>query len=168
MLRFHGGWRVVRGKRALGIAVATSDELMAVCLRGRPRMLLVDARHDDTIAAEACGRVKVDSYSAVTPTIAFSGTRSAARWNVFFAAGADEVLTDATPAVEVRARLNAALARSDRTFMFTLPRGSREPISSRPASPENWPKTSPSRCPTRTWITSRSSTTDTATTKATG
>jgi GGDEF domain-containing protein len=93
--------------------VASSDELMAVCLRGRPRVLLVDARHDDMLGVEACGRVKVDSYSAVIPTIVFSGTDSGAMERCF-ASGADEVLTDATPAVEVRARLNAALARSDR------------------------------------------------------
>jgi GGDEF domain-containing protein len=93
--------------------VGSTNELMAICLRGRPRMVLIDARKDDTIAVEACGRIKLDSYSAVIPTIVFSGTASDAMERCF-AAGADEVLTDATPAVEVRARLNAALARSDR------------------------------------------------------
>ena len=93
--------------------VRSSDEMMAICLRGRPRVVVVDARHDDSIAVEACGRVKIDSYSAVIPTIVFSGLNTSSMERCF-AAGADEVLTDATPAVEVRARLNAALARSDR------------------------------------------------------
>src|SRR5678815_4695247 len=86
---------------------------MSLCLRGRPRLVFVDARHDDSIAVEVCGRIKADSYSAVIPTIVFSAAAGGAMERCF-AAGADEVLTDATPTEETRARLNAALARSDR------------------------------------------------------
>lgn len=106
-----GAW--LEGIGLVASGVSSANELMKICLRGRPRMVLVDARHDDTIAVETCGRIKLDSYSAVIPTIVFSGTASDAMERCF-AAGADEVLTEATPPVEVRARLNAALARSDR------------------------------------------------------
>lgn len=63
------------------------------------------------VAEEGCRRLKVDSYSAVVPTIALCGSRDMER---FFAAGADEVITDVTEDAEARSRLNAVLARSDR------------------------------------------------------
>ena len=93
--------------------VTSADELMAICLRGRPRLVMVDARPDVVLAEEACGRVKADSYSAVVPTIVISG-KAAGEMERCFAAGADEVLTEATPPDEARSRLNATLTRSDR------------------------------------------------------
>ena len=99
-----------------GLIVATvqsPDEVMALCLRGRPRVVFLDARHNRDVALEACRRIKRDSYSAVVPTVMLSDTHEG-DMDQCFSAGADEVLTDATPAEESRSRLNAALSRSDR------------------------------------------------------
>jgi GGDEF domain-containing protein len=93
--------------------VTTADELIARCLRGRPRVVLADAQSDLTRAESACGRIKRDSYSGVVPTVALcrAGTDDMERC---FTAGADEVITPETPAGETRSRLNALLIRSDR------------------------------------------------------
>src|SRR5688572_3820450 len=86
---------------------------MSVCLRGRPRLVIADARYDLLLVEQACVRVKTDSYSAVIPTVAIcrAGDVDMERC---FAAGADEVITEVTPSSEVRSRLNAVLSRSDR------------------------------------------------------
>ncbi|HEX6315848.1 MAG TPA: diguanylate cyclase [Gemmatimonadaceae bacterium] len=86
---------------------------MARCLRGRPRLVLIDAREDAERAARACQRLKTDSYSAVIPTVLLC-RGEVGEMEQCFAAGADEVLTSATPTSEVTSRLNAALSRSDR------------------------------------------------------
>lgn len=101
---------------ATGLSPSTVDSvdaLMSWCLRGRPRIALVDGQDEVAVAEAACRRIKADSYSAVVPTIALCkpGDGDMERC---FAAGADEVLTALTPVSEVRSRLNAALARSDR------------------------------------------------------
>ena len=93
--------------------VKSVDDLMSLCLRGRPRIVIVDARADVAIAEQACGRIKADSYSAVVPTIALCRAADGDMERCF-ASGADEVLTEQTPVAEARSRLNAALARSDR------------------------------------------------------
>jgi GGDEF domain-containing protein len=92
--------------------VTSADDLMARCLRGRPRLVVIDARTDAAMAAQACRRLKTDSYSAVVPTVLLC--RGTAEMEHCFAAGADEVLTNATPSTEVTSRLNALLSRSDR------------------------------------------------------
>jgi GGDEF domain-containing protein len=100
----------------LGLTIAeieTPDQLMAWCLRGRPRIALLDARVNSDLALEACKRIKIDSYSGVVPTVLLCGTREGEMERCFLA-GADEVLTSATQPVEVRSRLNAVLSRSDR------------------------------------------------------
>jgi GGDEF domain-containing protein len=102
------------GEASLSCSVVNSvDELLANCLRGRPRVVVVDARNEMKLAEQACGRIKADSYSAVVPTVVIcqSGNGDMER---SFAAGADEVLTDLTPDAEAKSRLNAVLARSDR------------------------------------------------------
>ena len=95
------------------VVVGSPNELLAVCLRGRPRVVVVDARSDMAVAAEACGRLKADSYTGVVPTIVVC-TPGNGDMERCFAAGADEVLTEATPKAESRSRLNAVLSRSDR------------------------------------------------------
>ena len=92
--------------------VKSIDELMSRCLRGRPRIVFVDARSGLSLAEEACGRIKADSYSAVVPTVVVCTPGEDMERS--FAAGADEVLTELTPGAEARSRLNAALSRSDR------------------------------------------------------
>ena len=98
---------------ALREYVRTADELLARCLRGRPRVVIADARTRLEVAESACTRIKRDSYTGVIPTIALcrGGTEDMERC---FAAGADEVLSPDTPVVEARSRLRAVLARSDR------------------------------------------------------
>ena len=102
------------GESSLSSALVNSvDELLAICLRGRPRVVIVDARAAMNLAEQACGRIKADSYTAVVPTVVVCqpGNGDMERC---FAAGADEVLTEVTPDAEARSRLNAVLARSDR------------------------------------------------------
>ena len=102
------------GERGLTVLdVKSVDELLARCLRGRPRVVIVDARSDSSLAEQACTRIKADSYSAVVPTVAICASGDGVMERCF-SAGADEVLTELTAAAEVRSRLNAVLARSDR------------------------------------------------------
>jgi GGDEF domain-containing protein len=89
------------------------DDLLARCLRGRPRVVIIDASADIARAESACQRIKHDSYSAVVPTVAISRTGTGDMERCFVA-GADEVVTPETPTAEVRSRLNAVLVRSDR------------------------------------------------------
>ena len=89
------------------------DDLLARCLRGRPRVVIIDAIADIARAESACQRIKHDSYSAVVPTVAISRTGTGDMERCFVA-GADEVVTPETPAAEVGSRLNAVLVRSDR------------------------------------------------------
>ena len=93
--------------------VRDPDALMARCLRGRPRILVIDARDGMELAEQACRRVKSDSYSAVVPTVVLCRFASGDMERAF-AFGADEVLTEQTPPAEAVSRLNATLARSDR------------------------------------------------------
>lgn len=93
--------------------VRDPDALMARCLRGRPRILVIDARDGMELAEQACRRVKSDSYSAVVPTVVLCRFASGDMERAF-AFGADEVLTEQTPPAEALSRLNATLARSDR------------------------------------------------------
>ena len=86
---------------------------MARCLRGRPRLVLIDSRRDTSEGAHACERVKADSYAAVVPVVALCRGKEG-ELERLLAAGADEVLTEITPAPEIGSRLNAVLARSDR------------------------------------------------------
>ncbi len=95
------------------VHVTTVDELMARCLRGRPRLVLLDARWGSADAEQACSRIKADSYSAVVPTVVLCEA-TPGDMERSFAAGADEVLTDLTPVAEAHSRLNAVLTRSDR------------------------------------------------------
>jgi GGDEF domain-containing protein len=102
--------------RASGLNHASTgdvDDIMSRCLRGRPRLVLVDAVTDLDAAREVCVRLKSDSYSGVVPAVLFCRGQED-EMERCFAAGADEVVTALTPAAEVRSRLNAALARSDR------------------------------------------------------
>ena len=93
--------------------VSTVDDLIARCLRGRPRVVIADARSNLERGESACARIKRDSYSGVVPTVALCGSGSE-EIESCFAAGADEVITSETPRSEARSRLNALLVRSDR------------------------------------------------------
>jgi hypothetical protein len=56
------------GQQAVGVlTVASSDELMAIALRGRPRLVIFDGREVFDKSVAACARLKRDSYTCVVP-----------------------------------------------------------------------------------------------------
>ncbi len=95
------------------VVVETGDELMDIALRGRPRMVVFDARMHPAEAFEACGRLKRDSYTGVVPAAVLS-TADPSMLVTAFDAGADEVIPEGMSAAETRQRLGVMLARSDR------------------------------------------------------
>jgi diguanylate cyclase (GGDEF)-like protein len=102
--------------RDLGLVVATvstADELMALALRGRPRVVAFDARDEPKRVEEACQRLKADSYSGIVPCVIVVGSKGS-EFRAAFEAGADEVVRPTDPADEVTTRLGALLRRSDR------------------------------------------------------
>jgi diguanylate cyclase (GGDEF)-like protein len=102
------------GSRELAaVMVPHSDELMSRALRGRPRVVLFDARTDAAACEAACARLKSDSFTSIIPAAFICGLEPAALASAF-AAGADEVLTDAFSRDELRIRLDVLLRRSDR------------------------------------------------------
>ncbi|HEU4989377.1 MAG TPA: GGDEF domain-containing protein [Gemmatimonadaceae bacterium] len=98
------------------IHVKTSDELLAVSLRGRPRVVLFDAREREDTVYAASRRLKADSYTAVVPAVMISGDGDEA-FAAAFAAGADEVVRSSLGGEEVGIRLDAMLRRSDRDLV---------------------------------------------------
>ena len=93
--------------------VETADELMAIGLRGRPRMVIFDARVDEASALDACSRLKRDSYTGVVPALALT-TGGIDPVRSGFDAGADEVIPDGMSEAEAIRRLDSLLWRSDR------------------------------------------------------
>ncbi|MBA2686149.1 MAG: GGDEF domain-containing protein [Gemmatimonadaceae bacterium] len=91
----------------------TLDELMAMALRGRPLVVIFDARTQAAASCAACVRLKNDSYTGVVPAGMFVSPGEAALAQGF-AAGADEVLAPNTPDAEVAIRLDVMLRRADR------------------------------------------------------
>ena len=63
------------------VMVRNADELIRVALRGRPRVVIFDARSADRSALDACRRLKRDSYTGVVPSLAIvtSGQSAVAR-----------------------------------------------------------------------------------------
>ncbi len=98
------------------IHVSTSDDLLAVSLRGRPRVVLFDARDRSEAVLAALRRLKADSYTAVVPSALVSGDDDRA-FGEAFAAGADEVIRHALAPEEASVRLDAMLRRSDRDLV---------------------------------------------------
>ncbi len=96
------------------VTCSDADDLMALALRGRPHVVLFDARGaDEARAIGACARLKGDSYSAVVPTAVLARDADAAL-RAAFAAGADEVVPEGMDDREARARLDAMLRRANR------------------------------------------------------
>lgn len=100
------------------VVLDSADELMARALRGRPRVVIFDARGDDRAAAlAACRRMKRDSYTGIIPAVALTGNAEP-QLTQAFDAGADEVVREGLSAEEATLRLNVLLRRSDRdTFV---------------------------------------------------
>ena len=95
------------------VEVATADALMALALRGRPRVVAFDARDQGALSWDALDRVKSDSYTGVVPCVALVG-ESPDDFKAAFAAGADEVVRPSDVPEETHTRLAAMLRRSDR------------------------------------------------------
>jgi len=92
------------------------DELMAMSLRGRPRLVAFDARTAPEPVYAACRRLKRDSYTGVVPAVVLSADDDDAFANAF-AAGADEVVRERIDVQELVTRLDAMLRRSDRDLV---------------------------------------------------
>jgi GGDEF domain-containing protein len=95
------------------IHVADGDELMALALRGRPRIVVFDARGEGNDPLAWCARMKRDSFTGIVPA-AILCTGSSADLSDAYDAGADEVISDGAPEEQSRRRLESLLARSDR------------------------------------------------------
>ncbi|HEX5577087.1 MAG TPA: diguanylate cyclase, partial [Gemmatimonadaceae bacterium] len=95
------------------VSVESGDELMAMALRSRPRLVIFDARARTDDALHACGRLKKDSYTGIVPglVLAAPGTPEVQK---AFDAGADEVVTEAMDPAEAKRRSSILLSRSDR------------------------------------------------------
>jgi diguanylate cyclase (GGDEF)-like protein len=98
------------------VHVRTSDDLLAVSLRGRPRVSLFDARERADVVLGALQRLKADSYTAVVPSVVVSGDDDRAFGEAFIA-GADEVVRSSLAPEEASIRLDAMLRRSDRDLV---------------------------------------------------
>jgi GGDEF domain-containing protein len=104
---------------ALGVPVismGTGDELMALALRGRPRVVAFDARTNRAEAFKALSRLKGDSYTGVVPCVVITCEND----DIFaeaFTAGADEVMRESMSPAEAMTRLDAMLRRSDRDLV---------------------------------------------------
>lgn len=95
------------------LIVTSADELMAMALRGRPRVVMIDARTHPVAALKGCARLKGDSYTGIVPCVVVTRDDDTA-FAAAFDAGADEVLRATTPHGEGMLRLGALLRRSDR------------------------------------------------------
>jgi GGDEF domain-containing protein len=95
------------------VRVSSGDDLMAMTLRARPRLVALDARGRDGDALTVCRRLKADSFTGVVPAVVWAGADEAS-FSSAFGAGADEVIRDSTPESEMQTRLDVLLRRSDR------------------------------------------------------
>src|SRR5207247_808719 len=95
------GWLSNVSERPL--RVTSADEMMALALRGRPRVVAFDAREDATMSYDACRRLKADSYTGVVPCFIVVGS-SAKDFRAAFESGADEVVrsSDSAPEITIR------------------------------------------------------------------
>jgi GGDEF domain-containing protein len=95
------------------VVVGELSELKRRSLRGRPRLVVFDARGDADAALAACRWLKHDSYTGIVPAVVVTGGGPAAL-DAAFAVGADEVLDEGRDSSELQVRLDALLRRSDR------------------------------------------------------
>jgi diguanylate cyclase (GGDEF)-like protein len=104
------GWLAARGLEV--IRVEALEDLQQRTLRGRPRLVVFDARRSPA-SLEACRWLKHDSYTGIVPAVVLAGPGEAA-FSAAFATGTDEVLGPESSADETCIRLDAVLRRSDR------------------------------------------------------
>ena len=95
------------------VVLRTADELVAVALRGRPRVVIFDAREHGDEVWGACRRLKADSFTGIVPAaVLVDDSDEAFEQAMLF--GADEVLRASTPSTECVQRLDLLVRRSDR------------------------------------------------------
>ena len=95
------------------LEVKTGDELMAITLRSRPRMVIFDARNRAPEVLVACSRLKTDSYTGIVPALILTADGTDAV-RAAFDAGGDEVISEAMPELEAIRRVDSLLTHSDR------------------------------------------------------
>ncbi len=90
------------------------DDVESIILRGHPCFLVVDGDAAGGMGPELVRRLKSDSFTAIVPTLVLATQHHPDRMRQWFAAGAEEILTEVFPPEEQRARLDALLVRSQR------------------------------------------------------
>lgn len=105
------GWLAARGVPVTPIA--NEGDLMSRALRGRPDVVVFDARTRPEQALRACARLKADSYTAVVPGAVVVAPGAGSVTDAL-AASADEVVHAAMPAAELRHRLDGMMRRAHR------------------------------------------------------
>ena len=93
--------------------VRDPDDLIARSLRGRPRLVVFDARAKMDACVGACSRMKGDSFTGIVPVLFICG-KDEPLLEGAFSAGADEVVNDRMSIGEARVRMEVLLRRSDR------------------------------------------------------
>ena len=104
-------WLKSRG--IASVEVRDPDDLMARAMRGRPRLVVFDARADAEACRSTCSRLKSDSFTGIVPVLFLCGKAKGAL-EAAFMSGADEVIVESLPADESRVRMDVLLRRSDR------------------------------------------------------
>ena len=94
--------------------LSDAKDVESIILRGHPCFLVVNSDGDDAVAMALVTRLKSDSFTAIVPALVVGGPYEAERMQAWFAAGADEILTDVFPVSEQFARAEALLVRSQR------------------------------------------------------
>ena len=105
------GWLAARG---LPIVVSCDvADLMARTLRGRPTVVVFDARSNAAVVLSACRRLKSDSYTGVVPGGVLTGDDESDVTGALDAL-ADEVFPASMRPAEAALRFDAMLRRADR------------------------------------------------------
>ncbi len=89
-------------------------EVESIILRGHPCFLVVDGDAPGREGHDLVRHLKSDSFTAIVPTLVLATQHHPEQMRQWFAAGAEEILTEVFPPEEQRARLDALLVRSQR------------------------------------------------------
>jgi PleD family two-component response regulator len=90
------------------------EEVHSIILRGFPCLLFVDAERSGDDGLALVRLLKSDAFTAIVPVIVLSGSHAPEAVGSWFSAGADEVVSGLFSPAEQRARLEAALVRTER------------------------------------------------------
>lgn len=95
-------------------AYSDHEELAALVMRGRGRLVTVVDGPDEPDHISLVKRLKADSFSAIIPVTILCAGHNADRAVAWYEAGADEVLSPLFEMPERIARLDAVMARTER------------------------------------------------------